>query len=227
MSWLARWRRSWPHLRAGLIFVHLAAVLVMCTPGPGRLLNRSQWKSAESQAQFAGWANRLRSIGIDTTAAGLEAWLWDRAGEYASVRRRIERPFAPYVQRLHLYQGWSLFSQPQRHPVRLHVDLDRGDGWQPIHVQGSSEHTWRRAQLSHHRLRKLIGRVGRRKNLGSYGRLVDWLARVAAADFPDGQRLRVRLYRYRTAAPGDRVADGTFTDERIIDLARVGLEQRP
>lgn len=214
----------WPHLRAGLVLFHVAAVLVMCTPGPGRLLNREQWKSAESQAQFEAWAGRLGALGIDTTAAGLEAWLWARAGQYAGVRRQLERPFTPHVGRLHLYQGWSLFSQPQRHPVRLHIDVDEGTGWRPIYVQGSGQHRWRAAQLRHHRLRKLIGRVARRKNLGSYPRLVDWLSRAAVRDFPAAAQLRVRLYRYRTAPPGGDLAGGRFTDERTFDLGRLRQE---
>lgn len=145
------------------------------------------------------------------------------ADTYKSIRAKATAPFAPYVRALWLVQGWALFSNPQRDPARVHVELHTpGQGWRVITVQRSEVFDWKREQLDNHRLRKLVGRIARRESKAIYNRLVAWLARAAAREFPEADRLRVSLFRYRTHGPGadPRLSDGRFTDTRVFNLER-------
>lgn len=221
MSIAARWRRWWPHLRALLILFHIAAILLMCTPPAEQVLDRNRWRSPVGQTQFETWASRLEAVGIDTTPAGLESWLWERAKTYARVRRIAGKPFDPYVRALNLHQGWALFTNPQRRPAQVVAWLHTpGRGWETIYAQRSEVFDYKREQLDNHRLRKLAGRIARRRRPRMYSRLATWLARSAARDFPEADRLRVMLFRYRTHAPGAprRLTDGRFTDTRHFVL---------
>jgi hypothetical protein len=215
------WSRAWPHLRVLFIGFHVAAILLTCTPHPGQVLDRARWRSPSGQAKFRAWSERLGAIGIETTAKGLERWLWARGEDYRAARRAVSKPFAPYVERLRLVQGWALFTNPQRRPARVVVELHTpAEGWRTLTVLRSEVFDWKAAELDNHRLRKLTGRIARRTSKHIYNRLVLWLAREAAREFPRADRLRVQLFRYRTGPPGAarRLVDGRFTDARVLDL---------
>ena len=216
-----KWRRAWPHIRAILIFFHVAAMLTFCLPGPGRVLRKESWKAPPSQRQFKNWSARVNSIGFNTTPKSFEAWLWDVSESYAGVHRKVSRPFWRYMRRFHLYQGWALFSSPQLTPVEIHIDIhDPATGYRPIYVQRSDTHSWHRDLFDSNRMRKLVGRIGRRKTLGRYPDLVKWVARTAAREFPSADKVRIRLLRYSALPPGsDRLRDNErFTDLRILKL---------
>ena len=143
------------------------------------------------------------------------------ARTYKRVREKVRKPFNGYTNALYLKQGWSLFTNPQRTPARLEVALHTpNEGWRTIAVQRSEVFDWKREQLDNHRARKLVGRIARRKSKRIYNRVVTWLAREAARDFPEADRLRVRLFRYRTGAPGEvpRLTEGRYTDTRVLSL---------
>jgi hypothetical protein len=210
------WSQAWPHLRTVLIAYHVAAVLLTCTPPPGQVIDKSRWKSPAGQAQFRKWSDRL-----GTSPEKLEAWLWARGESYAAVRRVLLRPFRGYVDGLRLDQGWALFTNPQRNPAQLEVELHTpGHGWRWLTSLRSGVFDWKREQLDNHRLRKLVGRIARRQRPHIYDRLVRWLAREAAREFPEADRLRVQLFRFHTNGPGasPRLSNGRFTDVRVFDL---------
>lgn len=147
---------------------------------------------------------------------------WKSAARtYKSVRATLTRPFSLYVRTLYLLQGWALFTNPQRDPARVEVELHTpGEGWRTITVQRSEVFDWKREQLDNHRLRKLVGRIARRRTPRIYNRLVRWLAREAAREYPGADRMRVQLFRYHTNPPGaaPRLTDGRFTDARVFNL---------
>lgn len=219
-GWISNARDSWwPHLRTALIMFHLASVLVYCLPPPSKVADPAYWKTAQTQAELEVWAKRIDSIGIDTDKASFEAWLWGMTQRYVSLRTAMERPFRPYVHYLHTNQGWSLFSQPQTNPVRVVVDIqDPETGFRRIYESRSNEYTWRRTEFDHNRIRKFVGRIGRRSTKQLYWQLGDWIARMAARDFPRAGFARVRLFRYHTAPPGGEPSQGEYTDERVIEL---------
>ncbi len=86
-----------------------------------------------------------------------------------------------------------MFSNPQTSPSRLWVEVDQGDGFTPLFVVGSERYTWHGDFFGHHRIRKLLGRIGRAGRGPEYNELGRWLAREAAREFPDAKTLRVSV----------------------------------
>jgi hypothetical protein len=98
-------------------------------------------------------------------------------------------------------QSWRMFSNPQTTPSQLWIELDSGNGFTPIYVSRSSEHVWRHSFFEHHRIRKLLGRIGRGGKDSAYEALADWIAKRAFGDYPQAKRVRVRSYTWTTPAP--------------------------
>src|SRR5690606_30587874 len=91
-------------------------------------------------------------------------------------------------------------------PSRLWVELDEGSGFEPIYVSRSTQHTWRQGFFEHHRIRKLLGRIGRGGRDGAYNSLAGWVAKRAFDEHPQAQTVRLRIYTWTTpsgsAEPG-------------------------
>jgi hypothetical protein len=200
----------------------LALAALMLLPGTGRLGNRAVWQSKQSQAEFTRWAASLRDMGYRIDARSLESELWQLTRWYVSWRRPLERAMSAARSQLGIDQGWAMFSNPQTRPARLHVDIDRGSGWEPLYVSRSDEHAWQRERLDNSRLRKWVGRIARGGSAPSYARLVAWIGNLARSDFPEAKRVRVRLQRFRSEPPGShplRTRD-RFEDERLLTWER-------
>lgn len=214
------------HVRAALIAVHLFAVTVLALPSAGSGLNRAAWKNPTVEGELAAWTQRLNGLGVPITQAELTELAWDVASGWSSVQGAATAPFQPYYRHAGTHQSWRMFVAPHRHPALLHVDLDRGEGWEPLYVARSNAHTWRRRQLDQDRFRSAIFRYGWKhvQRRGSYDGFVNWLARQAAVDFPEAAQLRTRFFVYQTLSPADTRAgarpEGTFTAQRVRDLER-------
>ncbi len=213
-------QRSWPHVRTALIFAHVAAIFVMCLPAPYKMAGKSAWRTPQAKSEVANWAKRLRGIGIDLTPEQLEAKMLGITRSYLKFRRSLNRPFDRYHRLSEMRQGWSMFIHPQTHPGWLHVDIRSGSAaFEPVYVQHSDEHTWRRRQFDDNRLRKLLGRIARRPvGHPAYIQLANWIARKAAADFPQASHVRVRHFRSRTLKPGRGKVEGRFVSQRVYRL---------
>ncbi len=220
----ARPLTRWDHARAALIAFHVLAIVALAFPSGGSLTNKSAWRSKNTQADFAAWTAGLNRVGVALTPKEFEASLWALAKGYGRVRDELARPFLPYARTFGLYQSWQMFASPQRHPGELHVDLrlpgaGEDERWRPIYRSRSREHTWRRSQLDHDRLRKYVGRFARGFKKRHYNALAQALARAAAHDFPEAEEIRVRLYRYRSLPP-ERVRAGERAEGRYQHTRR-------
>lgn len=192
----------WPHIRAALVLLHVVALIVMAFPAPGGLVSRSAWNTPNARDDFNAWGEAL---GVD--GGELKARLWKISRVYVYARAAVHRPLRPYQQLAGTYQGWSMFTSPQRHPTTLGVEVEQETGWQAIYASRSDELTWRRPQFDHNRVRKLTGRFARDGNHESFDHFARWIAKQVAADFPTASRARVSLYRQHSLTH-ERVAAG-------------------
>jgi hypothetical protein len=217
----ARLRHLWPRVRAGLLALHVLAVVVLSLPA-GNIANPATWRTPGMKADLAAWAGRFRSAGLDTTPASFEASLWRLANRYLSLRERVVAPFALYGELSGAAQGWAMFASPQRHPAEVHVDIREAGDFRPLFRPRSDEHAWRRAELDHNRIRKYVGRFARGFERRDYDQLARWLAAQAARDFPAASQVRVRLYRYATLGPEEVRAGqrptGIYEETRLFEL---------
>lgn len=195
-------RAARSQLLAGFVAFHVAAVLVLSLPGSGRLADRSVWQSRENQQQFARWAKLSEPLGVARDGPELEELSWRLTQGYLRVRRVFVAPFELYAGYFGVRQGWRMFSNPQSYPGYVHVELRRAGAFEPIYVSRSSEFTWRREQLDHHRVRKLFGRIARSTEHGLWDEFGAWAAEQAALDFPDAAELRIWQERRATPEPG-------------------------
>lgn len=219
------WHGKWlGHARAAFVLLHVLAMLVLALPDASRLGDRAVWKARGTQLDFKQWAERLQGLGFDTDAKRFERWLWDLSQGYLKLRAVLVAPFDPYRRVAGMTQSWRMFSNPQRRPARLHIDVKDGGQWRPLYVGRSDEFEWRREQFDNNRVRKLIGRFARNIRRGNYRLLARWVARQAAHDYPAASEIRVRLYRFKSLPP-EAIAAGERPQGKFADVETLKLEE--
>jgi hypothetical protein len=222
---------AWPHVRAGLVALHVLSLVVLSLPGQGAVHDPRRWQTENARADLRQMAARLTAWGWSIDEHGLERALWSTGDAYLRVQRPVAAPFEVYAELTGSRQGWSMFASPQRHPAELHVDLEQDGAWQPLYRPHSDAHAWNRKQLEHNRFRKFLGRFARGFHPRHYDQAARWLATKAAREHPEASRVRVRLWRYATLPParvraGERPEDGRYEHERVFDVAALGAEAR-
>jgi hypothetical protein len=188
-------------LKVTALVAYALLSLTLSTPAGSRMRNRQVWESPHSRSEFEAWSAGLRAVGFDVSGQALQDSLWTLTNSYLTTRGRLLRPITRLTAQLGFSQSWKMFSNPQTTPSRLWVELDEGAGFAPLFVVGSRKHAWRHEFFDNHRIRKLLGRIGRAGRAAEYGALGRWLARRAAQDFPRAKTLRVSLYTWKTQPP--------------------------
>lgn len=189
------------HARAAFVAFHVLAVLTVAVPSVGSGLNRSAWRTATVQDEFRTWTTRLNGWGVKVTPQRLEDVLWDFAVAYEGGRRKVLTPMLPYLRYTGTAQSWRMFVAPHRYPGRLLVEVDQGEGWEPIYRARSPDLTWRRGWFDHDRTRAAVFRYAWRHYRRHRRAFAEWVTRKAALDYPDATRVRVSFERYRTLSP--------------------------
>lgn len=211
------------HLLGIFVIYHLAALVLQALPDPGVGLKRSAWQEPTVQQEFRVWAGFFSRFGREVTVDELQRRLWEIAQAVTSTRKALVRPFAPYVDYVGMRQPWRMFVAPHRFPTSLVIDVREGDGpWRTIFVERSNEHTWRRAIFDHDRMRAALFRYGWPEYNGTYRDLGRFIARKAAADFPEATQVRVRMLKRRSPTPEEvragQIPEGDYRQELVIAL---------
>lgn len=209
---------------ARLLFVgfHLFAISWMALPSAGGGMNRSAWKSGTVQGEFRTWVGRLNRIGVDITVPELEDVLWDFARRYEKGKQWVLDPMRPYLTTTGSEQSWRMFVAPHRYPGRLVIELDHGDGFVPIYMARSNEHTWRRSVFDHDRMRAAVFRYAWPHFKGPRHRFTEWVAREVAEEFPEAERVRVSFLRYRTPSPEEvRAGEEPPAKQELANMRRL------
>ncbi len=195
-------RPGWEHIRGVLILLHIVAIALMALPAPQGGMKKNAWKEPTVQAEIQAWSSRLNRIGYETTPAELETDLWEIATDFMGVRKTVLRPLQPYARFLGTQQSWRMFVAPHRYPTRLHVEIkEPGQDWQTIAIYQDPEHPWKAELFEHDRFRSALFRYGWKSYGGARQLFNEWLAREAAAEFPEATHLRTRWYKTQTPTP--------------------------
>jgi hypothetical protein len=211
------------HGLAVFVALHLFAVTFCALPSVGSGMNRNAWRQPTVQGEFRAWTERLTALGVRIEQEELEDRAWAFATGYESVRERILAPFQPYFRYCGTWQSWKMFVAPHRYPGRLEIEIDRGSGWEPVYVARSAEHRWMASWLDHDRFRSATFRYAWDHYRVARSQFADWVARRAAEDFPDAERVRVYFVRYRTRSP-EEVRAGTPASEKreLVQIRALG-----
>ena len=214
----------WPTVRAILVALHLTAITLMALPSPGAGLSKKAWADPTVQEEFAAWHSRLTSLGYAGTSQEFQDQLWTVASSFQSARDGVLTPFEPYYRYAGTAQSWKMFVAPHRYPTRLHIDVDRGEGWVPLYVGRSDEFDWHREQFDHDRMRSVMFRYGWPQYRRNYGRFTKWVGRQVKEEDPTALKIRTRFFKYRTLGPEDTLngvePKGRFIFTRTQDLKR-------
>ncbi len=197
-------RRPWrERLRTCALAAYILVCLAFTLPAGSRLANKQVWDSPHNAEQFTRWAHTLTGLGFEVSGAEMKRWLWDFTRRYLRTYSAVMRPLSWLPQQLGFGQSWRMFSNPQTTPSRLWVEADEGGGFAPIYVSRSSQHTWHAAFFEHHRVRKLLGRIGRGGRDAAYEALAAWTAKRVFEEYPRASRVRIRIYTWSTPGPED------------------------
>jgi hypothetical protein len=191
----------WPHLRAALIALHLFAISLMAFPAPGGGMNRKNWEDPTVQDEFAAWTARFNALGVQITSDELQDDTYAFSSRFMTVREKLLKPFNPYYTYFGTWQSWRMFVAPHRYPAKMFIDIRSEGEWHPVYEERSWTARWRANQLDHDRFRSLIFRFSWPSYSRMYKEFVDWLAREAAVDFPEGTDIRVRFAKRRSPTP--------------------------
>ena len=215
-------RSAWPHVRTLLIGFHIVSVIALSLPTPHAVSSRDKWQNPNMQGDLEQWSKRLDFLGYES-AKDLEDDLWDLAQGYLAVRKTFIIPFQDYSKYGGSRQGWRMFANPRIEPAVLHIDIMTAgsETWQPVYRPHSDRYNFWGERFRHNRMRKLMGRLGNEDMTGHYRFLVKFMAPRVARAFKDAEKLRFRLFRYRTLSP-EQVRAGEEEKgkyERVIILS--------
>ena len=153
-----RVRAAWPHLRAGFVAFHFAAMLLLAFPAPVGGLNRSAWSDPTVEAEMSGWAARF---GMATKE--FEDRLYAFALGYMSVRERVLRPFQRYADVTGTEQPWRMFIAPHRFPSKFRIETNLKPApygeWQLLFEERDPEHAWHASYFAQERVRSELFRM--------------------------------------------------------------------
>jgi hypothetical protein len=216
--------RTWPHLRALLIALHIFAVTALAIPAPQGGMNRQAWSDPTVQAEFTAWAERLTAAGSPTTTEELEEWVWDFAVNYMQKRKAIIGPMNPYYRYCGTYQSWRMFIAPHRNPAILHIEVFEADQWRPIYVARDLEHRWMANKFDSERFRAALFRYAWKQYRGTYRQFATWVAKKLAVERPEAERVRLRWYRFHTISP-ERIRAGERHEGSFVQTLSMSLDE--
>lgn len=194
----ARW---WPQVRAALLLLHLAAVVLAALPAPVGTDRHSAYRTRHAQAELKRVTEQLEGIGVELTPKELEDLLVDTSKQVLTVRKAVLAPFAPYRDLLGTRQGYRMFSGTSRLSDRLHVEVREEGAWRTVFLTRDPEYPWLRSALDHELGRSMLYRYSEPRYRKRYRAFAAWLARRAAVDFPAADRLRVGWIPTRAPSP--------------------------
>ena len=200
-------------LRAIFVAFHLIAITAVAFPAPVGM-RRSDLESADVQAAIKAWQGLASALGVADEPDAFQEWLWLTGTGLLAARNDVLEPLQPYYRYSGTQQSWSMFGTINHTPARLEIHIDHGSGWEPLFIARTRDHDWRARQLDQERLRGLINPFSWRRDRTKLRKVADWVARLAADDFPQARRIRLRMVVRPLPDPAELRAAGELTHSR-------------
>lgn len=189
------------HLRAAALTIVLVVHGIAASPLP-KSVKRAQFETAMAREELDRWAGILGGVGIAITREELAERSYAIGTDLAALRTTLLGPARPWFRLSGTGQAWGLFTYPDSWPHQLVVEIRVGTEWRTIYAGLDPDAAWRRDQLAYRRVRGVYD--GNSSKPGkSYQPFVNWIGRLALADFPEAEEARVKFLRFHTRAPGE------------------------
>ncbi len=224
MSADAEPRGVWPHVRAVLLLLHIVAVVLMALPAPIGSDRDDTYEMASVREQLQQLSEALGAVGIEASEDEIAELSKTSARRILAARKAALRPFRPYYSLAGTRQGYRMFSGVSLYGDRLQVEIDRGDDWELIYLARDPDHRWRWWTFNHELTRSLLYRYVEKRYRRRFEAMTRWIAREAATDFPDVERVRVSFLRQRTPSPAESRA-GVTHEVRVVRTRTVEVDE--
>lgn len=180
-----------PHLRGLFVALHLAFVLVLAIPRPA--VSPSDLSNPRITAWFERTGASLRSWGLPVDDQDLQHTLVDLGRRWLAVRDVVAAPATTYARWTGAKQSWRMFGNVPRETARLRIEVDRGQGFEPVFLEGAHLHGPLEPWLRQERMRAFVNRWHYREGAKGYGRFRRWVAPRVWRHVPDARAARLGL----------------------------------
>lgn len=184
---------AWPHVRACLIALHVLAIFIGSLPVmvDERGMKREAWADPLVQEEFANWAVLLQGWGADLSAEELEEHAWQWSGKVLRVQSALRGPFEPYYALCGTRQRWRMFPAPVPQAMSFQIEIEEAGAWRTLYEFQGEGMNWHRDWFDQDRMRAALNLYAWNVYPEAWEQAVDWLAGLAAEDFPSASRIRV------------------------------------
>lgn len=202
-------------IRAVFVLFHVVVVGLLCIPAPVGMTKKVM-QDEGVQGGIAAARQVVNAVGweIDQAQATDRAFVWGRA--LLDGRKTLLSPFRWYYRATGAKQGWRMFGYLNRRPARLELELNQGEGYRPLYVARSNEHTWRRGLLDQERSRAFINDYSWRSDKKDYDRFCIWVAGEVALEFPDALGLACQMRTMPIPEPEALRASGALAPGKVF-----------
>ncbi|MFT5685676.1 MAG: hypothetical protein ACI8RZ_006630 [Myxococcota bacterium] len=190
------------HLRAIFVVLHLIAITAVAFPAPVGM-RRSDLDNPDVKAAIEAWRGVAEAVGVQVNPETFEEKLWVAGTGLLTTRQSALAPLQPYYRYAGTRQSWSMFGYLNHTPARLEIHIDHGTGWAPLFIARTTAHTWRAHQFDQERIRGLVNAFSWRNGRGKLRKVADWVALLAATDFPEAKRIRLQMHARPLPDPAD------------------------
>ncbi len=97
-------------------------------------------------------------------------------------------------------QTWYMFGSVGRSNGRVEIayQVQGQEQWRYLFIERSSRYAWKRHVFEQYRWREMLKHFHREKERYAWRRFADWIAPKVFAEFPEAQRVRIRVRKAKT-----------------------------
>lgn|GEM_PF-2523630 len=133
--------------------------------------------------------NAPNAAGESAVAAAVNAGV----DGYNRFRGRVRDVHEVYSACCGVRQGWRMFNAVGAKTARVDVAVRIDGKWKFAYVERSDKHEWNRAAFDHYRWREYFNHLRKKKKDAAWTNFLAWLSVAVVEDFPDADRVRVRV----------------------------------
>ena len=209
-------------LTAAFIACHLVAITVLAIPAP--LVAEDKVDDPKVQAWFDRTTDTLHRWGVPASRETVEEVGVQLGRAWLDARGAVGWPASRYATWTGAKQSWRMFGTVPDKSAYLRIEVDRGEGWELLHVSRSEEHAWRKELFDNERTRTFVNQFAWKRNRGAWKRCERWLEVAIAEDDPDVDRFRMSMVPVHFPDPEVLAVSGTLPEGNPFwsQIVRIG-----
>ncbi len=189
---------QWGALRGLVIALVLLAHCTQAIPVPSMPdeedVAAGDWRASDLEL-WHGWTTRV--VPIDK--ATFDQVLLSYFTAVAQLGRTVRAPALPVFKFAKINQQWGLFARVTTAPDALAIEIRENGTWRLVEQRLHPTAGWHDEQFRYRRLRGIWDL--RKEPAGHYKNFTKWVARMAFAEFPEADRVKIYLVNRQVPSP--------------------------